>query len=42
MKKEPADNAVVLEYYKKLYDLKKNPDPLEKGIFEKVTASLEL
>lgn len=42
MKKEPADNAVVLEYYKKLYDLKKNPDPLEKGIFEKVTASLGL
>lgn len=40
LKKEPADNAEILEYYKKLYELKKKPDPLEKGIFEKVTTSL--
>ena len=39
-KKEPADNTDILEYYKKLYELKKNPDPLERGIFEKVTTSL--
>ena len=40
LKKEPADNADILEYYKKLYELKKKPDPLERGIFEKVTTSL--
>lgn len=40
LKKEPADNADILEYYKKLCELKKKPDPLERGIFEKVTTSL--
>lgn len=40
LKKEPADNADILEYYKKLYELKKKPDPLERGVFEKVTTSL--
>lgn len=40
-KKETADNADILEVYKKLYELKKTSDPLEKGIYEKVVSSLQ-
>ena len=40
-KKETADNEDILEYYKKLYELKKTPDPLERGVYEKVMNSLQ-
>lgn len=40
-KKETADNADILEFYTKLYELKKTPDPLERGIYEKVMSSLQ-
>lgn len=41
-KKETSDNADILEVYKKLYELKKTPDSLERGVYEKVMASLQV
>ncbi|MGP1522680.1 MAG: hypothetical protein ACTTKC_05185 [Treponema sp.] len=42
IKKETSNNADILEFYKKLYELKKTPDPLERGVYEKVMTSLQI